>query len=188
MLKSIHLCINHGRRVKRHRLLRFQPGLNLLIGPNGTGKSTILQAIAGCPDCRRSEDEPTEYVLFDTESMNPRMARGPAGSYINMLLRVRAEFCSHGETLREAFSTIRFTPRTCLLLDEPESGQDFEHVLTLRKAMDHAVARGAQVICSTHEVLFWDQAHFIELRRGYRERIAQAICRMRCLHLSRGRR
>lgn len=180
MLKSIHLCINHGRRVNRHRLLRFRPGLNLLIGPNGTGKSTILQAIAECPDCRKIEDGPTEYVLFDTESMNPRMARGPAGTYLNMLLRIRSQFCSHSETLREAFSTIRFTPRTCLLLDEPESGQDFEHVLKLRAAMDRAVAKGAQVICSTHQVLFWERAQVIELRRGYRRRITKAVCRMKC--------
>ena len=49
MLQSLHLCDTHRWRVRRYRTLRFQPGLNLLIGPNGTGKSTILRAIAGCP-------------------------------------------------------------------------------------------------------------------------------------------
>lgn len=181
MLKGIHLCMNHGRRVKRYRRLSFAPGLNLLIGPNGTGKSTILHAIAECPDCRRSEEGSTEFVLFDSETMNPRMARGPAGHYTNMVLRTRALFSSHGEILQDAFRTLRITPRTCLLLDEPESGQDFEHVLALRAAMDRAVERGAQVICSTHQVLFWDRAHFIELRRGYRQRITRAVCRMKCM-------
>ena len=180
MLKSIHLCMNHARRVKRHRRLAFEPGLNLLIGPNGTGKSTVLQAITGCPDCRRIEEGPTEYALFDTESMNPRLAQGPAGNYRNMVLRSRALFSSHGEILQDAFRTLGIHPRTCLLLDEPEAGQDFEHVLTLRAAMDRAAARGAQVICSTHQVLFWERAHVIELRRGYRERITKAVCRMKC--------
>jgi predicted ATPase len=99
-----------------------------------------------------------------------------------MLLRIRSQFCSHGETLREAFSVLRITPHTCLLLDEPESGQDFEHVLALRDAMDRAVARGAQVICSTHQVLFWERANVIELRRGYRQRITKAVCRMKCVN------
>lgn len=181
MLKSIHLCVNHARRVKRYRRLSFKPGLTLLIGPNGTGKSTILEAITECCDCRRIEEGTTEYSLFDTERMNPRLAQGPAGNYTNMVLRTRALFSSHGEILQDAFGTLRITPQMCLLLDEPESGQDFDHVLALRAAMDRAVARGAQVICSTHQVLFWERAHFIELRRGYRQRITDAVCRVKCM-------
>jgi predicted ATPase len=181
MLKSVHLCLKHAGRVKRYRRLSFNPGLTLLIGPNGTGKSTILQAIAECPDCRRIEEGPTEYRLFDTETMNPRLARGPAGNYTNMVLRTRALFSSHGEILQDAFRTLRIPPGTCLLLDEPESGQDFAHVLALRAAMDRAVARGIQVICSTHQVLFWERANFIELRRGYRQRITDAVCRVTCM-------
>lgn len=180
MLKRIHLCANHGRRVKRYRHLSFTPGLNLLIGPNGTGKSTILEAIAECPDCRRIEEGPTEYVHFDTERMNPHLGGGPTGDYRHVVVRTRALFSSHGETLRDAFSTLRVTPRTCLLLDEPESGQDFDNVLALRAAMDRAVSRGAQVICSTHQVLLWDCARFIELKRGYRERVMREVCRMQC--------
>ncbi len=180
MLTSVQLCMNHGRRVRRYRRLAFQPGLNLLIGPNGTGKSTILRAIAECSDCQREETGATEYVLFDTEKMNPRLAESPVGHYANMVLRIRAQFSSHGEILQDAFASLRITPRTCLLLDEPESGQDFDHVLALRKAMDRAVARGAQVICASHQVLFWNRAHFIELRRGYRRHITDALCRITC--------
>ena len=177
MLKSLHLCPNHARRVRRYRRLSFSPGLNLLIGPNGAGKSTILQAIAECSVCRKSEVGPTDYVLFDTETMNPRLSQGPAGNLTNMVLRSRALFSSHGEILRVAFQTLRITAHTCLLLDEPEAGQDFDHVLALRAAMDRAVQRGAQVICSTHQVLFWHRAHFIELRRDYRQRIQGALQR-----------
>jgi len=154
MLKSLHLCATHRWRVQRYRRFRFQPGLNLLIGPNGTGKSTILRAIASCPDCQRKEEGATEYVVF---------------------------FSSHGEILQAAFSTLRMTSNTCLLFDEPEAGQDFDHLLQLRAAMDRAVAQGVQIIVATHEVLFWDRAHIIELRRGYRQRITQALCRMKCL-------
>ena len=54
-------------------------------------------------------------------------------------------------------------------------------MLKLRAAIDRAVARGVQAIVATHDVLFWERAHIIELRRGYRQRVTQALCRMRCL-------
>ena len=59
MLNNFQLCETHRWRVKRYRTLRFVPGLNLLIGPNGTGKSTILRTIANCSKCQRNEDGPT---------------------------------------------------------------------------------------------------------------------------------
>ena len=166
MLNAFHLCGTHRWRVRRYRTLRFQPGLNLLIGPNGTGKSTILRAIAECPDCRRQENEKTGYVFFDSESMNPKRNDRPIRNTTDMKLHLRSLFSSHGEILQAAFSTLRLGPNTCLLFDEPEAGQDFDHVLALRAAMDRAVARGAQLIVATHEVLFWERANIVELRRG----------------------
>ena len=181
MLKSFHLCDTHRWRVRRYRHVDFRPGLNLLIGPNGTGKSTLLRTIASCADCRRVEDGPTEYVFFDAERMNPRHPDAPVRNPTEMKLHVRAQFSSHGEILQAVFSTLRLAPGSCLLLDEPEAGQDFDHVLALRAAMDRAVARGIQIIAATHEVLFWERAHIIELRRNHRHRVTQALCRMRCL-------
>ena len=183
MLKSLHLCDTHRWRVRRYRTLRFQPGLNLLIGPNGTGKSTILRAIKECPDCRREEDAPTEYVFFDSESMNPKREDRLIRNTTEMKLHLRALFSSHGEILQAAFSTLRMAPNTCLLFDEPEAGQGFDHVLALRAAMDRAIVQGVQVTAATHEVLFWERAHILELRRNYRQRVTTALCRMRCLKL-----
>lgn len=181
MLKSLHLCPTHRWRVRRYRILRFRPGLNLLIGPNGTGKSTILRSIAECPDCRRQENEQTDYIFFDSESMNPKRNDRPIRNTTDMKLHLRALFSSHGEILQAAFSTLRLRSSTCLLFDEPEAGQDFDHLLALRAAIDRATARGVQAIVATHEVLFWERAHIIELRRGYHRRITGALCRMKCL-------
>lgn len=182
MLKSFELCETHRWRVKRYRALRFQPGLNLLIGPNGTGKSTILRTIANCAKCQRLEDGPTDYLFFDAESMNPQYADRNIRNATEMKLHIRGQFSSHGEILQATFTTLRLTPQTCLLLDEPEAGQDFDHILALRKSMDRAVARGVQIILATHETLFWDRAHVVELRRGYFRRITAAYCRLRCLN------
>ena len=104
----------------------------------------------------------------------------PIRNTTEMKLHLRSMFFSHGEILQAAFSTLRMTPNTCLLFDEPEAGLDFDHVLALRAAMDRAMAQGVQIIAATHKVLFWERANMIEMRRGYRQRITQALCQMRC--------
>lgn len=180
MLKSLTLCDIHRWRVKRFRKFDFQPGINLLIGPNGTGKSTLMRSIMNCPDCLREEDGETRYTLFDAERMNPHHPDTPVRNPTEMKLHVRGMFSSHGEILQAAFSTLRMGKGSCLLLDEPESGQDFDHILSLRTAMDRAVAKGVQIIVATHEVLFWERAHIIELRRGYQKRVIDTLCQMRC--------
>lgn len=53
MLMSFQLCKTHRWRVRRYRHFDLRPGLNLLIGPNDTGKSTLLHAIASRNYCRR---------------------------------------------------------------------------------------------------------------------------------------
>ena len=50
------LCIPWWKDVsgiKRKRVLKFQPGLNILWGPNGSGKTTILQALAKMTFCEQ---------------------------------------------------------------------------------------------------------------------------------------
>lgn len=178
MLKRIQFCPNHARRIKLHKRLSFEPGVTLLIGPNGSGKSTVLRAIANCPDCKRMEDGATDYILLDTEQMNPRFNTEAAGNYANMLLRSRALFSSHGQTLRDLLRLIKFTPQSCILLDEPETAQDLENIVTLRNSMDRAAARGAQIICSSHHVAFWNYANIVEMQRGYRKRVADEMAKM----------
>jgi predicted ATPase len=112
--------------------------------------------------------------------MNPRHADKEIRNNTDMLLQLRSMFSSHGEILQATFSTLRLPENTCLLLDEPESGQDFDHVLSLRSAMDRAVAHGIQIIVATHQFLFWERAHILELRRGYQKRVVDAVCRIKC--------
>ena len=181
MLKTFIPCETHRWRIRRYRRFSFHPGINLLIGPNGTGKSTLLRCIASCPDCQRIEEDETEYAHFDAEKLNPHHHATPVRNPLEMKLHVRGMFSSHGEILQAAFSTLRMGPSTCLLLDEPESGQDFDHVLALRAAMDRAVKRGVQIIVATHNVLFWERAHIIEMRRGYQQRVITTLCKMRCI-------
>ena len=58
----------------------FAPGLNTLVGPNGSGKSTIIKALLDGSDCDLEFVGTDQRRLFDTELMNPRVARGAAGT------------------------------------------------------------------------------------------------------------
>jgi predicted ATPase len=176
MLAEIQFCLNHRSRIDRYARMKFSPGLNLVIGPNGSGKSTVLEAIHSCPECRRIEAGPTDYVLFNTESMNPHLGGMPDRSNLKLMaLKSRAMFSSHGEIMQAAFSTLGITPQTCLLLDEPEAGQDLHHILLLRKSIHKAVQRGTQIICATHDMLLWSGGTVHELRRNYQKRAENAV-------------
>lgn len=48
MITGIELCLKHRLKIKGSETLRFQPGVNVLVGPNGSDKSTVLRALHTC--------------------------------------------------------------------------------------------------------------------------------------------
>lgn len=167
MLKRIELCFNHQRFVHKIKAVDFAAGINLVVGPNGSGKSSLLRAIYSCPDCKKIEDGATKYHYYNGELMNPHR-KDMKG---NSLLRCRAMFSSHGESMRDVLAFIPLRNREVLLLDEPESGQDLEWMMRIRQGF-HKVARsGCQIIMTTHHPVFMGKANVIELRRGYRKKL-----------------
>ena len=97
MLTKIELCFNHRRFVKGTKSVEFFSGLNVVMGPNGSGKTSLLQAINSCSGCKKIEKGPTKYHYYDGELMNPHRKNMKG----NSLVRVRAMFSSHGETMRD---------------------------------------------------------------------------------------
>ena len=169
MLVRFNMCVNHARRVCAERTLSFLPGLNVIAGPNGSGKSTLLKAIFSCPECERQLQGDRMFHYFNSETMNPRIADGPAGTMTNMTLRARAPFSSHGQIMKAALTSIAIRRGESLLIDEPESGQDLEGTLRLRNGFKAICAKGGQVIVASHHPAFclWEDAHLIELEEGY---------------------
>ncbi len=175
MIAHLHMCLNHGRRVQGGRTLTFREGLNVLVGPNGSGKSTVLRSIAHCPDCRREEDGPCRYRLFNSETMNPHTGdpgvRGPIAS----VYKTRAMFSSHGQILQTVIGHLGCEPGDVLLIDEPEAGQDLENVRRIRRVLDYAAEIGAQVIAASHHPVMWAEAHILEpARPGYAAKALRA--------------
>ncbi len=170
MVKSIELCLIHSGRVNGRRRVDFQPGFNVILGPNGSGKSSLLKAIYDCPDCKKINSGMAEYHYFDSETMNPHRSEEPFRGVHGSIIRVRAMFSSHGETMRDVLGFLNFKEGDTLILDEPEAGHDLQWILKIRKGLEKVAKTGCQIIAASHHPVFWDADNIIELKRGYRRR------------------
>ncbi len=170
MISALRLCATHRYRVRHPREITFAPGLNAIIGPNGTGKSTVLRVLQGCPDCHISRQGEGETVRFHSEQHNPQTSGYRTQGLLETLLKTRGLFASHGQIMRDVLATLPFGAGDTLLLDEPEAGQDLSWIESIRDGLlDISREVSVQVIMATHHPLFWVDAHLIELAPGYAE-------------------
>ncbi len=170
MLKEIQIDRNYRGRVNNRRRFVFREGYNAVIGPNGSGKTSLLKAIHEGRGCRRIEKGPTRYHYFNSETMNPHRDPGVFYGPADAIIKVRAMFSSHGETMRDVLAAMSFAKGDCLLLDEPEAGHDLPWIIKIRRGLDRIARGGCQVITASHHPVFWQGAHCIELSRGYGKR------------------
>lgn len=165
-------------RCSGKRMISFKEHVNVLVGPKGSGKSTILQ-ILGNKDVAHQfrssgglirSNGGCRTIYFDSERMNPRVAA--PGKIVNV---------SHGQVMlpimtkrfQATFEEVEKQGGSFVgLLDEPESGLDHDGVLAFMSVLGDVVRQGAQVMIATHHPLIWQfpDAHIIDLTWDYRER------------------
>ena len=156
--------------------LDLSPGVTFLVGENGSGKSTIVEAVAtafglspeGGSSHSRHSSRPTESSLGESV----RLVRGVGASKWGFFLRaetmhgwysylednprphdrppdVRFHEMSHGESFLAVLES-RFTGKGFFCLDEPEAALSFSSTLALVAVLQRVVARRGQVLCATH--------------------------------------
>jgi len=169
-IKSIKLCINHASKVKRYKQFNFSDGLNFIIGPNGYGKTTLLSALSGCSNCNIDNHDTANVYFVSTERINPNLGDGSSQGIIEMILKIRAKFSSHGQITK--LSLLNQIPKkaNCLLIDEPETAQDDDNIILLRNGFIE-LAKKIQIVIATHEPILYygTDANIIELRKNYME-------------------
>ncbi len=155
--------------------LDLSPGVTLLIGENGTGKSSIVEAVAmafglspeGGSRHSRHSTRATESDLWKWIQLQ----RSPGASRWGFFLRAETmhgfysyledhsgpndpQFheLSHGESFLEILRT-RFDSPGLYCLDEPEAAMSFSAQLALIGTMQDLSDAGAQLLCATHSPL-----------------------------------
>lgn len=171
--------------------LDFPVPVTFLVGENGTGKSTIVEAIAeafkidvrgghGGRHYVSSEEVgvlspllrllPVQGALHKTKSFFLRAET--AKGVLEFMTAVgmegygerNAAEVSHGESFLQLLSG-RFTEQGLYLLDEPEAPFSFRSCLALLAVMADLARCGSQIICATHSPLITalPGAHIVEL-------------------------
>ena len=170
MIEAITLCHTHRHRVRHDPTITFSRGLNSLIGPNGTGKSTVLRGVQQCDFCTVHGEPSTRTILFNSQAANPQASGFVRKSHLDTILKTRGFFSSHGEIMRDVLATLPVEAGDVLLLDEPEAGQDASWAERLRSGLEEIHReRGIQIIMATHHPLLWFNTNILELKPGYEE-------------------
>ncbi len=158
--------------------LALDPGVTFLVGENGSGKSTIVEAIAVAAGMNAEgggrnfhfAHRPSESTL----ARHLRLVRGArrprtdyflrAESFFNVATRVEADGVldgyggrslheqSHGESFL-ALVTERFIPDGFYVLDEPEAALSVRGQLALLARLADLTRAGAQFVVATHSPL-----------------------------------
>jgi predicted ATPase len=155
--------------------LELGPGVTLLVGENGTGKSTIVEAVA--MEFGLSGEGGSRHARHTTRASESdlwrwiRLERAPGAPRWGFFLRAetmhgfysyleehpgrhdpRFHELSHGESFLELLRT-RFNSPGLYCLDEPEAAMSFSAQLALIGTMKDLSDAGAQLLCATHSPL-----------------------------------
>ena len=162
------------RALTRLEELEFTQAITIFAGENGTGKSTLLEALAVAAGFNReggtlnfmhsSYDDVSE--LHEAVSLVRGFARPKWGQYLraeslyNVATLVNTEYAGgrvslpdlHAQSHGESFlAFLRYAPGRCLfILDEPEAALSPRRQLELCDLIEKGVAEGSQFIIATH--------------------------------------
>lgn len=159
MIKTATFTANHNN-LKIGDVFEFRPGVNLIVGDQGSGKSSLLGAIAvetKAPNCASGKSAvkleisgPFRPLFFDFEKHNPRIQ--PAFGMVQGISdksQINAMFISHGEMAKGLFGPISNLPQIALaLLDEPDGALSPRSCYALAEVLKNSKAM--QTIASVH--------------------------------------
>ena len=138
----------------REHPLKIPADVTFLVGENGTGKSTLLEAVAVA--CGFNAEGGTRNFSFSTrETHSPLYRYLTVGrtAYPRDGFFLRAESFYHRQSHGESFLSLvehRFGGQGLYLLDEPEAALSPSRLMTLLVHIRHLVGQDSQFLIATH--------------------------------------
>ena len=152
--------------------LELAKGVTFLVGENGSGKSTIVEAVAmayglspeGGTRNSHLSSRPTESPLAGALTLQRGVGTGRWGFFLRAetmhgWYTHHEQFAterdpafhemSHGESFLAVLAS-RFDSPGFYCLDEPEAALSFSSTLALMAALQRIAEEGGQVLCATH--------------------------------------
>lgn len=148
----------------------FRPGVNLLVGDQGCGKSSLLEAIkdsgptSTCDRAIIETDGVCKSYYFDFEKGNPRTL-----SYFgdDIMGQVGMMFSSHGQANLAMIKGLDKAADCIVMVDEPDSALSIRSCMKLVAQLKNLEQRSAQVIAAVHNpvvIQAFDEVYSLEHR------------------------
>jgi predicted ATPase len=137
----------------------FRPGVNLLVGDQGSGKSSLIAALQSVgmknPPHKFEHLQKTTKVKatacktfsFDFEKDNVRMQSHFSK---NIMFQMVSMHKSHGETNVAMLNSLQEAADCVVMMDEPDMALSIRTCAMLVKRFKELEARGSQVIAAVH--------------------------------------
>lgn len=161
MIHSIKF-LEDWRCFKIDDTIDFRPGINLLVGGQGTGKSSILQALMASGKIRvwgdlakkvKVKSDVTEVRAFDFEKDSLRTRPDITD---DIRTQVSLMFASHGQANMAMISALSRFKNLVVLMDEPDMALSVRSISKLVNIFKEAMTNGCQVIAAVHNpFLIW---------------------------------
>ncbi len=178
MLKMV-LILKPWRCFKGEEVIAFHPGVNLLVGDQGSGKSSLFQAIQlrgmkkpkswnlpqsdTVPVVIDYQGEAIPVFAFDFEQDNYRTKSFFDG---DIAFQVGAWRKSHGETVLAILGALELADKPMMvLLDEPDMALSIQSCRRLARIFNHVADMGGQVISTAHNpilILSYEDVYSVE--------------------------
>jgi len=137
------------RTFKADETFYFKPGLNVIVGKNGSGKSSLIHALIRNHKILEIDGE-GDYEAFDFEKDNVRLKSKLNESSDTFKFRLSAMFHSHGQTNLAILNRLEVASGVLIICDEPDQALHMESCQELVRLLNLAVERGNQIIVTVH--------------------------------------